>query len=92
MRKHHGIKDFFSNRWIYGIVFALLPSVFDRLLALKTPAMDRGILQVFKRFFAIRFTFTLPVWLLLSLGLIIMFILVRVVFFRKKKKGNLASR
>jgi uncharacterized membrane protein YidH (DUF202 family) len=91
MRKRHTFKNFFSNRWIYGIVFALLPSVFDRLLALKIPVMDSGILHVFKKFFAIRFTFTIPVWFLLSIGLVIVFILIKCLFFKKKSRGTRAA-
>jgi hypothetical protein len=85
MKKRHIIKDFFSNKWVYGILLALLPSVFNRLLALKLPAMDHGILRNIKRFFAIKFTLVIPIWLLLSAGLVTIFILARLLVFRNRK-------
>jgi hypothetical protein len=85
LRKRNTIKNFFANRWVYGILLALVPTIFDRLLALKTPIMDRKILQNLKKFFAIRFTLVIPIWIPLSIGLLLIFILVKCIFFRSKK-------
>jgi hypothetical protein len=87
MRKRNAssnVKKFFANRWIYGITLAILPSIFDRLFSMKTPGMNNKIFQGFKNFFAIRFTVKIPIWILLSLGLIALFILVRRIVFKKK--------
>jgi polyferredoxin len=85
VKKRRTLKSFFSNRWVYGVMLAILPSIFDRLLTLKVPAMDSKILQHVKKFFAIRFTFIIPIWILLSLGLVLIFIAVKYIVLQNKK-------
>jgi hypothetical protein len=78
---------FISNKWVDRILWVLALKLIDYILALKIPAFNVGLLHGLKSFFAIRFSFavTIPMWVILAFGLIIIFSLVRYIFFKKWK-------
>jgi hypothetical protein len=85
MEKKHGAKAFFSNQWVYGIVLAFLSKLFDHVLPL-IPSVNSGILRGLKGLFTVRLAFpAIPMWAILSASLIVIFILIRRIFFRKYK-------
>jgi type II secretory pathway component PulF len=89
-KKRNVLKTFFSNPWVISILTSMLPTLAGYIIP-KIFSPDNRIFQSIKKFFAM--PFTIPVWLVLSVGLMIIISLIRYIrFIIKAKKKNERER
>jgi hypothetical protein len=79
LEKRRSSKGFFSRPWVISISTSMLPMLVGYILP---KICDSGIFQSLKRFFAK--PFTIPMWLALSVGLMIISSLWRYIIFTRK--------